>query len=48
MKLWYAAASPFVRKVLVLAHETEIVDQLEIVDQQFQFHTWTDCMTERR
>ena len=32
MKLWYAAASPFVRKVLILAHETGIIDQLEIVD----------------
>lgn len=32
MKLWYAAASPYVRKVLMLAHETGIVDQLEIVD----------------
>ncbi|MEM9330555.1 MAG: glutathione S-transferase N-terminal domain-containing protein [Pseudomonadota bacterium] len=32
MKLWYASASPFVRKVLVLAHETGIVDRLEIVD----------------
>ncbi|MGI9350065.1 MAG: glutathione S-transferase N-terminal domain-containing protein [Rhizobiaceae bacterium] len=32
MKLWYAAASPFVRKVLILAHETGIIGQLEIVD----------------
>ncbi|MEM7215653.1 MAG: glutathione S-transferase N-terminal domain-containing protein [Pseudomonadota bacterium] len=32
MKLWYAAASPFVRKVLILAHETGVIDQLEIID----------------
>lgn len=30
MQLFYAAASPFVRKVLVLAHETGLVDQLRI------------------
>ncbi len=32
MKLWHAAASPFVRKVLILAHETGLIDQLELVD----------------
>lgn len=32
MKLWYSPASPFVRKVLILAHETGIIDQLELVD----------------
>jgi len=32
MKLWYASASPFVRKVLILAHETGLIDQLEIID----------------
>lgn len=31
MKLYHAGASPFVRKVLVLAHETGIADRLEIV-----------------
>lgn len=30
MKLYHAPASPFVRKVMVLAHETGLVDQLEI------------------
>ncbi len=32
MKLWYSPASPFVRKVLILAHEVGIADQLNIVD----------------
>lgn len=32
MKLWYSPASPFVRKVLILAHETGIINQLELVD----------------
>ncbi len=31
MKLWYASASPFVRKVLAAAHEIGIADQLEPV-----------------
>jgi glutathione S-transferase len=31
MKLYYAAASPFVRKVLVCAHELGLADRLEIV-----------------
>lgn len=30
MKLYYAAASPFVRKVLVVLHETEQLDDVEI------------------
>ncbi|MEM7069865.1 MAG: glutathione S-transferase N-terminal domain-containing protein [Pseudomonadota bacterium] len=32
MKLWYAPLSPFVRKVLILAHETGMIDNLELVD----------------
>ncbi len=32
MKLWYADASPYVRKVLIFAHEAGISDQLELVD----------------
>ena len=32
MKLWYSPASPFVRKVLVLAHETGLADRLTIVE----------------
>lgn len=32
MKLWYSPASPFVRKVLILAHETGVISQLELVD----------------
>ncbi|MEO0328846.1 MAG: glutathione S-transferase N-terminal domain-containing protein [Pseudomonadota bacterium] len=32
MRLYYSSASPFVRKVLVLAHETGLIDQIEIVD----------------
>ncbi|PLX38105.1 MAG: glutathione S-transferase [Hyphomicrobiales bacterium] len=31
MKLFYSVTSPYVRKVLVLAHEAGIVDRLEIV-----------------
>lgn len=31
MKLYYAPASPFVRKVMVTAHELGIVDQLELI-----------------
>lgn len=30
MQLFYAAASPFVRKVLVLAHETGLTEQIQI------------------
>ena len=32
MKLWYSPPSPFVRKVLMLAYETEQIDKLELVD----------------
>ncbi len=32
MKLWYSPASPFVRKVLMLAHETGLIDQMDLVD----------------
>ena len=32
MKLWYSPASPFVRKVLIFAHETGLFDELELVD----------------
>ena len=32
MKLWYSPASPFVRKVLILAHEAGIADQIELID----------------
>ncbi len=32
MKLWYAIASPFARKVMILAHEAGIAAQIEIVD----------------
>jgi len=32
MKLYYAKPSPFVRKVMILAHETGQVDKLEIVE----------------
>lgn len=32
MKLWYSPASPFVRKVLILAHETGLIDQIELVN----------------
>lgn len=31
MKLYYAAASPFVRKVLIALHETSLIDQVELV-----------------
>lgn len=31
MKLWYSPASPFVRKVLVFAHETGLADAIELV-----------------
>lgn len=31
MKLFYAAASPFVRKVLIALHETDLIDQVELV-----------------
>ncbi|MEL7429081.1 MAG: glutathione S-transferase N-terminal domain-containing protein [Pseudomonadota bacterium] len=32
MKLWYSPASPFVRKVLILAHETGLIDRIELVN----------------
>lgn len=32
MKLWYSPASPFVRKVLIVAHERDLMDQIEILD----------------
>lgn len=31
MKLWYSPASPFVRKVMVFAHETGLADSIEFV-----------------
>lgn len=31
MKLYYAAASPFVRKVLIALHETNLLDQVELM-----------------
>ena len=31
IKLWYSPASPFVRKVLVFAHETGLADSIELV-----------------
>jgi glutathione S-transferase len=31
MKLWYSPASPFVRKVLVVAHEAGLADRIELV-----------------
>ena len=31
MKLFYSAASPYVRKIVVLAHETGLVDRLELM-----------------
>lgn len=34
MKLWYASASPFVRKTMVVAHETGQMDQIELVPAQ--------------
>ena len=30
MKLWYSPSSPFVRKVLVMAHETGLIDQIAL------------------
>ena len=30
MKLWYSPASPFVRKVMVFAHETGLADSIEL------------------
>ncbi len=32
MKLFYSAASPYVRKVLVVAHETGLADRIEFLD----------------
>ncbi|MCB1451982.1 MAG: glutathione S-transferase N-terminal domain-containing protein, partial [Nitratireductor sp.] len=32
MKLWYSPASPFVRKVLVVAHETGQMGDLQVTD----------------
>ena len=32
MKLWYSPTSPFVRKVLVMAHEVGLIDQIELVN----------------
>ncbi|MFZ1815296.1 MAG: glutathione S-transferase [Rhizobiaceae bacterium] len=32
MKLWYSPASPFVRKVLVVAHETGLEDRITILE----------------
>ena len=32
MKLWHSSASPFVRKVMVLAHETGLAGQLVVVE----------------
>lgn len=32
MKLWYSPASPFVRKVLIVAHERNIAGQIEQLD----------------
>jgi glutathione S-transferase len=31
MKLWYSPASPFVRKVLVFAHEAGLADSIALV-----------------
>ncbi len=31
LKLWYSPASPFVRKVMVFAHETGLADSIELV-----------------
>ena len=31
LKLWYSTASPFVRKVMVFAHETGLADSIELV-----------------
>jgi glutathione S-transferase len=38
MKLWYSAASPFVRKVMVFAHETGLAASLDLVIGQ----VWTE------
>ena len=32
MKLWYAKPSPFVRKVLMMAHETGLISDIELLD----------------
>lgn len=32
MKLWYAAASPYVRKTMLVAHETGQIDAIELVN----------------
>ena len=32
MKLWYSPASPFVRKCLIVAHECDLTDRIEIMD----------------
>ena len=32
MKLWYSPASPFVRKCLIVAHERDLTDRIEIMD----------------
>lgn len=32
MKLWYAKPSPFVRKVLILAHERALIDKIELLN----------------
>ncbi len=32
MKLWHSPASPFVRKVMVTAHETGLIDHFELLD----------------
>ncbi len=34
MKLWYSPASPFVRKVMVFAHETGLADSLTLVTDE--------------
>jgi glutathione S-transferase len=31
LKLWYSPASPFVRKVMVFAHETGLADSIALV-----------------
>jgi len=32
LKLWYSPASPFVRKCLIVAHERDIADKIELLD----------------
>ena len=32
MKLWYSPASPFVRKCMIVAHERDIADQIELLE----------------